>query len=176
MLYLQASHTNSLGWVQETKVLSTFVTWTVNWGDDNMSSRTHLLIAYKQFSKKPQPIHFLLILGSWREFGNYIIHTSCSRNRHHFHHHTNIHTLEISQLDLRNLVTPCSLHLEQERLAKKIYALVLHVLGKHGSRNEKARSFNTVITYFHSGSQVINTEVMNLHYALFYLSSSPLDF
>lgn len=74
--------------------------------------------------------------------------------------------MEIFQLDLRNVDIPCSLSLEQERLAKKIYALVLHLLGEHGSRNEKARSVNTVIDYLlYSGSQVINIEVMSLHYA-----------
>lgn len=93
----------------------------------------------------PSPICLPLILGSWKLIGNHITHTLCSRNRYHYHHYTNIHKLEIFRLDLRNMGILCSLNLEQGRIAKKIYALVSHLFKEPGSRNEKARSFNTFI-------------------------------
>lgn len=80
-------------------------------------------------------------------------------------------TLEVFQLALRNVDTPCSPNLEQERLAKKVCALVFHSLGEYGLRNEKVRSFIRVV-YDYSGSLLVNTEIMNLYYARLYLQET----
>lgn len=140
-LSVSFTYQQSLGGVQESKVLSIFMIQAINWGI--MSGPSSLLLN-KQFSKKPQsllsPSHSWImksILGTIKP-------------RHHSQETdiiiTTIQT-EIFQLDLRNVDMVCSLSLEQDRLAKKIYALVLHLLEERGSRNEKARSVNTATDY-----------------------------